>query len=232
MANAARVHAVERGKVVGQYTLIAFGGARAAACGARRREARRRARDRAARMPASARPSASWRRPIAYELVRSRYMRLDDFDAAAVTELLEEMSDGGARAGGAGRARGATVASAVPPSCAMSARATRSRSTLPNRRADGGGCATGLRRSSSATTRRCSSARSPSAAIEILSWSVLGLDRGARSRRRSRPLPRSAAGKPAGEPPRVRRPRGRGDRGAASIAARTWRRARPLPGPP
>ena len=52
-------------------------------------------------MPASARRSASWPRPIAYELVRSRYMRLDAFDADAASALLEEMS---AEAHGAGRA--------------------------------------------------------------------------------------------------------------------------------
>ena len=43
-------------------------------------------------MPASARRWASSPRPVSYELVRSRYMRLDAFDAAVGTELLKEMS--------------------------------------------------------------------------------------------------------------------------------------------
>jgi N-methylhydantoinase A len=82
MARPARVpcrRARRRGQPVQSHRLRRR---RAAACRARRREDRRQARDRAAqrrRGLGGGFPAA----PVSYELVRSRYMRLDSFDAAA-----------------------------------------------------------------------------------------------------------------------------------------------------
>ena len=92
MANAARVHAVERGKAVGETTLIAFGGAAplhasrlAEKLGIRR-----------VIVPRNAGVGSAvgfLRAPVAYEVVRSRYMRLDAFDAAAANALLDALKE-------------------------------------------------------------------------------------------------------------------------------------------
>ena len=91
MASAARVHAVERGAVVNQYNLIAFGG------GAPLHAARVAEKIGVQRVivPPNAGVGSAvgfLAAPVSYELVRSRYMRLDTFDAAAATALLDEMS--------------------------------------------------------------------------------------------------------------------------------------------
>jgi N-methylhydantoinase A len=92
MANAARVHAVERGKAVSETTLIAFGGAAplhasrlAEKLGIRR-----------IFVPRNAGVGSAvgfLRAPVAYEVVRSRYMRLDAFDAVAANALLEALKE-------------------------------------------------------------------------------------------------------------------------------------------
>ena len=91
MASAARVHGVERGAVVNQYTLIAFGG------GAPLHAARVAEKIGVQRVivPPNAGVGSAvgfLAAPVSFELVRSRYMRLDTFDAAAASDLLEEMS--------------------------------------------------------------------------------------------------------------------------------------------
>ncbi len=92
MSNAARVHAVERGKDLGRRTMIAFGGA---------------APVHAARVadklgigriivPTGAGVGSAvgiLRAPVAYEVAHSRYMKLDDFDADDANRLLKEMRD-------------------------------------------------------------------------------------------------------------------------------------------
>ena len=91
MANAARVHAVERGAVIGEHTLIAFGGA-APLHASRLAEKLGIAR---VVVPANAGVGSAvgfLRAPVAYELVRSRYMRLDRFDPAAANPVIEAMS--------------------------------------------------------------------------------------------------------------------------------------------
>jgi len=91
MANAARVHAIERGKVIGDCTLIAFGGA-APLHAARLAEKLGIAR---VIVPPNAGVGSAvgfLRAPIAYERVHSRYMRLDAFDADAATRLLGELA--------------------------------------------------------------------------------------------------------------------------------------------
>jgi N-methylhydantoinase A len=91
MASAARVHAVERGEVVGDHTLIAFGGA-APLHAARVAEKLGLAR---VLVPPNAGVGSAVGflvAPISYELVKSRHMRLDDFDFAGASALLAEMS--------------------------------------------------------------------------------------------------------------------------------------------
>jgi len=107
MASAARVHAVERGETVTDHTLIAFGGA-APLHAARVAEKLGLAR---VLVPPNAGVGSAvgfLAAPISYELVKSRHMRLDSFDAAGASGLLAEMS-GAARALVEPGARGAPV---------------------------------------------------------------------------------------------------------------------------
>ena len=91
MANAARVHAVERGKDLEARTLIAFGGAAPlhAARLADKLGIRR------VLIPAGAGVGSAFgflRAPVAYEIARSRYVRLDaSFDPDFVNALFDEM---------------------------------------------------------------------------------------------------------------------------------------------
>ena len=127
MANAARVHAVERGVVVKDHTLVAFGGA-APLHAARLAEKLGIAR---IVIPPDAGVGSAvgfLRAPIAYELVRSRYMRLDRFEPETATALLDAMSREARELAAAAPASGPSR-SAAPPSCATAGRATRSRST-------------------------------------------------------------------------------------------------------
>ena len=90
MANAARVHAIERGKDAGSRTLIAFGGA-----------APLHATRLAAKLgidtvivPGDAGVGSAigfLHAPVSYEVVRSRYTRLSTFDAKAINEMFEAM---------------------------------------------------------------------------------------------------------------------------------------------
>jgi N-methylhydantoinase A len=90
MANAARVHAVENGKDTGGRTMIAFGGAAPLHAA---RLARKLGIPRVV-VPVGAGVGSAHgflRAPIAFEVVRSRHMRLDGFDAAALNALFAEM---------------------------------------------------------------------------------------------------------------------------------------------
>ncbi len=91
MASAARVHAVERGAVVGAHTLIAFGGAAPLHAA---RVAEKIGVTRVIVPPNADVGSAVGflAAPIAYELLRSRHMRLDAFDAEGASALLAEMA--------------------------------------------------------------------------------------------------------------------------------------------
>ena len=91
MASAARVHAVERGREMRGRTMIAFGG------GAPPHAARLAEKLEISRIvvPAHAGVGSAvgfLLAPVAYEVVRSRYMRLSAFDAAALDALFAAMS--------------------------------------------------------------------------------------------------------------------------------------------
>jgi N-methylhydantoinase A len=90
MSNAARVHGIESGKDAAAYTLIAFGGAAPIHVA---RVAEKLAIDRFL-VPTSAGVGSAigfLRAPVAYEVVRSHYQRLDGFDAEATNRVLAEM---------------------------------------------------------------------------------------------------------------------------------------------
>jgi len=90
MANAARVHGIESGKDLRPRTLIAFGGA-APLHAARIAEKLGIGR---VLIPANAGVGSAvglLRAPVAYEIVRSRLMRLESFDAAAANKLIADM---------------------------------------------------------------------------------------------------------------------------------------------
>ncbi len=90
MANAARVHAVEQGKNAAEHAIIAFGGA--APLHASRLADKLGVKTLV--IPAQAGVGSAvgfLRAPIAYEVVRSRNLRLRDFEAQAIDALLGEM---------------------------------------------------------------------------------------------------------------------------------------------
>ncbi|HSS64542.1 MAG TPA: hydantoinase/oxoprolinase family protein [Gammaproteobacteria bacterium] len=90
MANAARVHAVEQGEEAAGHALVAFGGAAPLHVG---RLAEKLAVDRIV-VPANAGVGSAvgfLRAPVAYEVVRSRNMRLRDFEPAAANQLISAM---------------------------------------------------------------------------------------------------------------------------------------------
>ena len=92
MSNAARVHAVEQGKVAAEHALIAFGGAAPLHVG---RLADKLGVDKIV-VPTEAGVGSAigfLRAPVAYEVVRSRNMRLRDFDAEVANAIVEEMRE-------------------------------------------------------------------------------------------------------------------------------------------
>ena len=90
MANAARVHAVENGEDLSEYTMIAFGGAAPLHAG---RLCEKLGVNRLLVPPGAGVGSAIGflRAPFSFEANRSVYMRLSDFDAAKVKTLLAEL---------------------------------------------------------------------------------------------------------------------------------------------
>ena len=90
MANAARVHAIERGKVIARHTMIAFGGA-APAHAARVAD---KLGIRTVLVPTGAGVGSAigfLRAPISYQVVRSHHVALEDIDIGQVNELIDKM---------------------------------------------------------------------------------------------------------------------------------------------
>jgi N-methylhydantoinase A len=170
MASAARVHAVERGAVVGQHTLIAFGGA-APLHAARVAE---KIGVNKVIVPSNAGVGSAvgfLAAPIAYELVRSRHVRLDDFDTAAVSDLLQEMATE-ARALVEPGAAGAPVRERRAAFMRYVGQGHEINVQLPNRpltEAD----LPALRQSFQTDYSALFERPIPGASIEVLSWSVL-----------------------------------------------------------
>ena len=90
MANAARVHAVENGEDLSEYTMIAFGGAAPLHAG---RLSEKLGVDRLLVPPGAGVGSAIGflRAPFSFEANRSVYMKLSDFDPAKVSSLLVDL---------------------------------------------------------------------------------------------------------------------------------------------
>ncbi len=90
MANAARVHAVENGEDLSEYTMIAFGGAAPLHAG---RLCEKLGVDRLLVPPGAGVGSAIGflRAPFSFEANRSVYMKLSDFNPAKITSLLKDL---------------------------------------------------------------------------------------------------------------------------------------------
>ena len=91
MANAARVHAVENGEDLSEYTMIAFGGAAPLHAG---RLCEKLGVDRLLVPPGAGVGSAIGflRAPFSFEANRSVYMRLSDFDPERIKTLLRDLN--------------------------------------------------------------------------------------------------------------------------------------------
>ncbi|MDP3673672.1 MAG: hydantoinase/oxoprolinase family protein [Novosphingobium sp.] len=194
MASAARVHAVERGAVVGQHTLIAFGGA------APLHAARVAEKIGVSRVivPSNAGVGSAvgfLAAPIAYELVRSRHARLDAFDTAAVSDLLQEMATE-ARALVEPGAASAPVRERCAAFMRYVGQGHEITVELPNRRLTEADLA-GLRQSFERDYTALFERPIPGAAIEVLSWSVLATTE-PRNPLRVAEVTRKPAGKAAG----------------------------------
>jgi N-methylhydantoinase A len=194
MASAARVHAVERGAVVGQHTLIAFGGA------APLHAARVAEKIGVSRVivPSNAGVGSAvgfLAAPIAYELVRSRHVRLDDFDVGGVSDLLHEMATE-ARALVEPGAAGAPVRERRAAFMRYVGQGHEIMVGLPNRRLIKDDLP-GLRQSFETGYSALFERPIPGAAIEVLSWSVLATT-DARNPEKVADVTRQPAGKAAG----------------------------------
>ncbi len=170
MANAARVHSVERGVVVSDHTMVAFGGA-APLHAARLAEKLGIAR---VVVPADAGVGSAigfLRAPAAYELVHSKFMRLDLFDLKEANRLLSGMS---------------AEASALAKAAAGNRKLTETRTAFMRYAGQGHEIAVALpiraltdkdigkmRETFEAGYRQLFARHIPGAAIEILSWSLL-----------------------------------------------------------
>ena len=92
MANASRVHAIERGKVIGRHTMVAFGGGAPLHAG---RLAQKLGIERVV-IPRGAGVGSAigfLLAPIAYEVVRSLAVDFREFDADAINSMLDEMRE-------------------------------------------------------------------------------------------------------------------------------------------
>jgi N-methylhydantoinase A len=169
MASAARVHAVERGAIVNQYTLIAFGG------GAPLHAARvaEKIGVKKVIVPPNAGVGSAvgfLAAPVSFELVRSKHMGLDAFEPAVASELLAEMS-AAATALVAPGARGAPTLERRVAFMRYVGQGHEITVVLPQRPLVGSDAA-GMREAYERDYAALFERHIPNAAIEILSWSV------------------------------------------------------------
>lgn len=169
MANAARVHAVERGAAVSGRTLIAFGGAAPL-------HAARLAEKLAIRriiVPVGAGVGSAigfLRAPAAYEIVRSRYMRLDRFDPEAGNALLGDLVEE-AQSHARSAAMGRPLAEERGAYMRYCGQGHEILVDLPARALVEGDAAA-LRGTFEAAYRQLFARHIPGAAIEIMSWRI------------------------------------------------------------
>ena len=170
MANAARVHSVERGVVIAEHTLVAFGGAAPLhAC----RLAEKLGIQRIV-IPEGAGVGSAigfLRAPAAFELVRSRFMFLDAMDFDAANALLDTMSRE-ARALAEPAALGRPLAEQWHAYMRYTGQGHEIALELPLGKLAAPDTAR-LREAFEADYRRLFERHIPGARIEILSWSVL-----------------------------------------------------------
>jgi N-methylhydantoinase A len=171
MASAARVHAAERGAVIGSHTMIAFGGA-APLHAARVAEKVGVAR---VLVPPNAGVGSAvgfLAAPVAYEIVRSRHARVDEsFDGSAVSALFGEMA-AAARALVEPGARGAPLFERRMAFMRYVGQGHEITVLLPNRALTAEDVPE-LRRIFEAEYAAQFARIIPAAAIEVLNWSVL-----------------------------------------------------------
>jgi N-methylhydantoinase A len=171
MASAARVHAAERGAVIGQHTMIAFGGAAPLHAA---RVAEKVGVSRVLVPPNAGVGSAVGflAAPVAYEIVRSRHARVDDsFDGASVSSLFGEMT-AAARALVEPGARGEPLFERRMAFMRYIGQGHEIMVLLPNRDLNPGDVPE-LRRIFEAEYATQFARIIPHAAIEVLNWSVL-----------------------------------------------------------
>ncbi|HWL81152.1 MAG TPA: hydantoinase/oxoprolinase family protein [Roseomonas sp.] len=171
MASAARVHAAERGAVIGQHTMIAFGGAAPLHAA---RVAEKVGVPRVVVPPNAGVGSAVGflAAPVAYEIVRSRHALLDEsFDGPAISALFQEMA-ASARALVEPGARGAPLFERRTAFMRYVGQGHEITVTLPNHELGAGDVAE-LRRIFEAEYAAQFARAIPAAAIEVLNWSVL-----------------------------------------------------------
>jgi N-methylhydantoinase A len=203
MANAARVHAVERGADVARRTLIAFGGA--APIHAARLAEKLGIEQIVVPTGAGVGSAVGFlRAPAAYQVVRSRHLRLSAFAPAPVNGVFEQLE----------REARAVVEAAAPGAPLEQSRTAHMRyvgqgheivASLPVRRLEAADQAT-LRAAFEATYRALYGRLIPDLDVEVLSW---GLSLSSQA----------AAIAPAGPPPAACRPEPAGHRQLLDLAA-------------
>jgi N-methylhydantoinase A len=169
MANAARVHAIERGKDISSCTMIAFGGgAPLHACSLAEKVGVK-----SVIVPVGAGVGSAigfLRAPIAYEITKSAVVELEDFDFGRVNRLLLEMTRD-ARAVVDPALRGAKSSIQIIADCRYVGQGHEIRVPVPVRKltmADG----TRLKASFENLYEQVYGLRIPNQAVEAITWSV------------------------------------------------------------
>jgi len=169
MASAARMHAVESGKDLSQRTMIAFGGNGPLHA---TRVARRAGVRRIVIPPDPGVGSAVGflHAPVSFEIVRSLYMTLDDFDIAAVNLLFDDLINEGERVVKAG-APGSPLCRSRKAFIRYKGQGHEIEISLPDRTLEGDDI-NSLRNAFEKEYRQQFAREVPGMTIEILNWSV------------------------------------------------------------